>query len=86
MALRYQHGEMAAPQLLAKGAGGMAAAMRRIAAAKRIPVVQNRTVARAIYFGMDIDQHVPPTLYADVARIMVWILAMRRARDAAGVV
>ncbi len=85
VALRYRHGEMAAPQLLSKGAGGMAAAMRRIAAAKRIPVVQNRTVARAIYFGMDIDQDVPPALYADVARIMVWILAMRRARDTAGV-
>ncbi|SEK93390.1 flagellar biosynthetic protein FlhB [Roseateles sp. YR242] len=81
VALRYQHGEMAAPQLLAKGAGGMAAAMRQIASAKRIPVVQNRTLARAIYFNMDIDQQVPPTLYADVARIVVWVLAMRRARE-----
>lgn len=83
VALRYRHGEMAAPQLLAKGAGGMAAAMRQIAASKRIPVVQNRTLARAIYFGMDIDQHVPPALYADVARIIVWLLAMRRAKEAA---
>lgn len=83
VALRYRHGEMAAPLLLAKGAGGMAAAMRQIAAAKRIPVVQNRTLARAIYFGMDIDQHVPQTLYADVARIIVWVLAMRRARETA---
>lgn len=83
VALRYRHGDMVAPQLLAKGAGGMAAAMRQIAAAKRIPVVQNKTLARAIYFHMEIDQQVPPSLYSDVARIIVWVLALRRARETA---
>jgi len=83
VALCYRHGEMDAPLLVAKGAGGMAAAMRQIAARKRIPVVQNRTLARAIYFGMDLDQHVPPQLYGDVARLMVWILAMRRKAETA---
>jgi flagellar biosynthesis protein FlhB len=82
VALRYQHGKMDAPQLVAKGAGGMAAAMRAIAAKNRIPVVQNRTLARAIYFNMELEQHVPPKLYADVARVMVWILAMKQRRQA----
>ncbi|KQV92883.1 flagellar biosynthesis protein FlhB [Rhizobacter sp. Root1221] len=82
VALRYRHGEMEAPLLLAKGAGGMAAAMRQIAARKQIPVVQNRTIARAIYHGMEIDQQVPHHLYADLARLMVWILAMREKRAA----
>lgn len=82
VALRYRHGEMDAPLLVAKGAGGMAAAMRHIAARKRIPVVQNRTLARAIYFGMELEQQVPPQLYTEVARLMIWILAMRRKTEA----
>ncbi len=81
VALSYRHGEMDAPLLVAKGAGSVAAAMRQIAAKNRIPVVQNKTLARAIYFGMEIEQHVPPQLYADVARLMVWILAMRQKQQ-----
>ena len=82
VALRYRHGETDAPLLLAKGAGGMAAAMRHIAARRQIPVVQNRTLARAIYHGTALDHQVPHHLYADLARLMVWVLAMRQRRDA----
>jgi flagellar biosynthetic protein FlhB len=46
VALRYVHGEMQAPQLIAKGAGSLAAKMREIAARHRIPVVQNPPLAR----------------------------------------
>lgn len=46
---RCQHGEMPAPRLIAKGAGSMAAAMRAMASRHRIPMVESRTVARALY-------------------------------------
>lgn len=77
VALRYEHGKMESPQLLAKGAGQLAAAMRKIAATHRIPVVENRRLARHIFRELDVDHHVPPSLYADVARIVVWVYAMR---------
>jgi flagellar biosynthetic protein FlhB len=38
------------------------------------------TLARKIFRDMDIDQYVPPSLFADVARIIVWVFAMRKAR------
>lgn len=78
VALCYRHGEMEAPRLVAKGAGALAAAMRKIAARHRIPVVQNPSLARALYQHMEVDQSVPPQLYGPVARLMVWVLAMRR--------
>jgi flagellar biosynthetic protein FlhB len=81
IALKYEHGKMESPQLLAKGAGSLAAAMRKIAARHQIPVVQNRSLARRLFHDVDFDQHVPPHLYKDVARIMIWILAMRKARQ-----
>lgn len=79
VALRYVHGQMPAPQLIAKGAGLLAAAMRRIAARHRIPVVQNPSLARRLFHELEIDQSLPPGLYAQVARIIVWVFAMRDA-------
>jgi flagellar biosynthetic protein FlhB len=80
IALRYEHGKMESPLMLAKGAGMLAAAMREIAARHHIPIVQNRTLARKLFHDMDVNQHVPRTLYADVARIMIWVFAMRQTR------
>jgi flagellar biosynthetic protein FlhB len=80
IALRYRHGEMAAPRLVAKGAGTMAAAMRAIAARHRIPVVQNVTLARALYAHAGLDEDLPSVYFPEVARLMVWVLAMRDAR------
>jgi flagellar biosynthetic protein FlhB len=83
VALRYVDGEMSAPQLVAKGRGFMAAAMRQIAVRHRIPIVQSPSLARAIYRDLGIDQHVQPVLYAQVARIIVWVFARRDAMKGA---
>jgi flagellar biosynthetic protein FlhB len=85
VALRYVHGEMDAPRLVAKGMGPLAAVIREIAARHRIPVVQNPSLARRLYQGLALDSAVPPELYAQVARIVVWVFALRRpAGDGAG--
>lgn len=80
VALRYAHGQMESPQLIAKGAGVLAAAMRKIAARHNIPVVQNPPLARQLFHDLQVTQSVPPELYAQVARIIVWVFAMRDAR------
>lgn len=82
VALRYTHGEMASPQLVAKGRGMMAAAMRAIAARHRIPVVPSPSLARALYRELAVNQHVRPNLYAPVARIIVWVFSRRAASTA----
>ena len=82
IALKYEHGRMAAPQLLAKGAGQLAAAMRDIAARHRIPVVRNPALARRMFRELPVDHPVPPELHAQVARIIVWVFAMREQRQA----
>lgn len=77
VALRYQHGQMPSPQLVAKGAGVLAAAMRAIAARHNIPVVQNPALARALFRQLDVNRAVPPEFFSEVARIIVWVIAMR---------
>lgn len=81
VALRYVHGEMESPQVVAKGAGHLAAAMRHIAAKHNIPIVQSPSLARKLFKELDVERHVPPQMFAEVARIIVWVFAMR-ARQA----
>jgi flagellar biosynthetic protein FlhB len=82
VALKYRHGEMASPIMLAKGAGQLARSMRDIAARHQIPVVQNPLLARRLMREMDVDHHVPEHLYADVAKIIVWVFAARERYQA----
>jgi flagellar biosynthesis protein FlhB len=84
VALRYVHGEMDAPRVVAKGAGQLAAAMREIAARHRIVVVQNPPLARRLFREAALDASLPADFHAEVARIIVWVLAMRQRRGAPG--
>jgi flagellar biosynthesis protein FlhB len=82
VALQYRHGSMAAPRILAKGADGMAAAMRDIAHRRGIPIVQRPSLARALYAQAEVDQALPEAFYRDVAQLMIWVIAMKRSRGA----
>ena len=70
-------------ELVAKGAGVVAKAMRAIAARHGIPVVASPTLARALHAEMRPDQAVPTAHYAAVAKIMIWVINARRARGGA---
>ena len=85
VALRYAHGEMPAPRVIAKGAGQLAAAMREMAARHRIVVVQNPLLARRLFREATLDDYLPADFHAEVARIIVWVLAMRRQQAGRGV-
>jgi len=78
IALSYKHGEMPAPKLLAKGKGQLAAKMRSAARQHNIPVVENPPLARELYKRTQSDQFVPEDLYPKVARILIWVYAMRK--------
>jgi len=78
VALQYEHGAMASPRVVAKGVGGMARKMREYASRKGVPIVENRKLARALLRRVDIEASIPEDLFADVARIIVWVLSMRR--------
>lgn len=79
VALRYDNTRMNGPQLVAKGAGLLAKAIRGIGSAHSIPIVQNPRLARRIYFGTRVDREVDSSLFPELVRIYVWIYAMRRA-------
>lgn len=79
VAITYDHAISGAPKVIAKGAGGLARKMREVAAKHRIPVVENRLLARALYGEVENDNFVPEQFYPQVAKILVWVYAMRES-------
>jgi len=84
VALLYQREKMAAPQVIAKGSGEMAAHMRAVARRHGVPVVESPTLARALFAAARIDEAVPERLFGPVARLLVWVYAMRERRGGRG--
>jgi flagellar biosynthetic protein FlhB len=84
VALQYEPGK-SAPRVVAKGAGEVAARIRERAAEHRVPMVQDIPLARALYSACDIGQEIPEELYGAVARVLAFVLSLKRRGAALGV-
>jgi flagellar biosynthetic protein FlhB len=62
---------------VAKGAMRVAERIVAIARENSIPVVQNVSLARAIYKTIDIDQEISPDLYKAVAEVLAYVYRLR---------
>lgn len=76
VALAYDRGSKGAPRLVAKGADEVAARIRDLGRAHRIPLVANPPLARAL-FRVDIDTEIPPEHFRAVAEVIAFIWRMR---------
>ena len=83
VALRYVPGT-GAPRVVAKGSGHVAARIRAVAAEKRVPMVEDIPLARALHAACELGHEVPPHLYVAVARILAFVMALRRRGAALG--
>jgi flagellar biosynthetic protein FlhB len=83
VALRYDPSK-GAPRVVAKGAGAVAARIREVATEKRIPMVQDVALARALYKACDLGDEIPPDLYNAVARVLAFVMTLKARGSAAG--
>ena len=83
VALKYREG-VGVPQVVAKGRGHIAARIKEEALKRRIPVVQDIPLARALEAECDLGAIIPNSLYQDVARVLAFIMSLRRRGAAAG--
>lgn len=83
VALRYEPGK-GAPRVVAKGKGHVAARIRERAAAHRVAVVQDVGLARTLNSICEVGQEVPEYLYESVARVLAFVMSLRRRGSAAG--
>jgi flagellar biosynthetic protein FlhB len=77
VALKYE-ASRGAPRVVAKGADSLALKIRRIAHENRVPVVEDRPLARTLYRICDLGDEIPAELYLAVARILAFVMSAGR--------
>ncbi len=79
VALRYKP-EMgdAAPTVVAKGVDAVAARIREVATEHGIPLYEDPPLARELWRSVDLDQSIPIELYEVVAKVMAFVMELRK--------
>jgi flagellar biosynthetic protein FlhB len=80
VALRYSDGDMAAPRVIAKGMGEIAARIRELAQEHHVAMLEAPPLARALYRHVEVGQEIPATLYTAVAEVLAWVFQLRAWR------
>jgi flagellar biosynthetic protein FlhB len=65
--------------VVAKGQDLIALKIRELAVEHGIPVIENKSLARSLYKGVEVDKMIPPEFYKAVAEI-VFYLSPRQPR------
>ena len=82
VALRYDSKSHAAPKVVAKGADFLAMRIRQIAMVHRVPIVERKELARALYHHVEVGQEIPPQYYNAVAEILAYVYRLSGRKTA----
>jgi len=83
VALSYE-ADRGAPRVVAKGGDHMAARIRELAQAARVPMVEDVPLARTLYSVVDIGREIPGDLFEPVARVLAFIMTLKARGSVAG--
>jgi len=78
VALEYRREKTIAPVVVAKGQELLAAKIREIARANSVPIVENPSLARALYHGTDVGDAIPAELFGAVAEVLAYLVRIRQ--------
>jgi len=73
VALKYDAEVSRAPVVLAKGEDFLAQKIKEIAKENKVPLVENKPLARMLYHNVDIGAEIPPELYQAVAEVLAMV-------------
>lgn len=76
--LRYETGKDKAPVVTAKGADHLAKRIREKAKEYKIPIIENKPLARTMYKRVEIGDSVPMELYQAIAEVLALVYEMER--------
>jgi flagellar biosynthetic protein FlhB len=80
IALLYDKTQAPAPLVLAKGQDFMALRIKDIARENKVPIVENRPLAQALYKVVEVGQVIPVEFYKAVAEILGYIYRVKGRR------
>lgn len=80
IALKYDNKIMEAPMILAKGADRMAERIKEIAGEHKIPIIENKPLARAIYKNVELGEMIPAEYYHAMSLVFAQVYAMNKKK------
>lgn len=80
VAVKYDRSKMYAPIVLAKGQDLVALKMREIAKDAKVPIVENKPLARALYKLCEPGDFVPRDLFGAVAEVLAYVYKITKKR------
>ena len=78
VALKYVDGSPA-PVVVAKGQDNLAQIIKKIARKHRVPVIENKPLARGLYRQVDVGAMIPESLFQAVAEVLAYIYRLQKA-------
>lgn len=76
-AIKYDKEVAEAPVLIAKGADYLAQKIKEAAKENSIPIVENKPLARMLYYNVDLDAEIPRELYQMVAEVLAYVYQLK---------
>mgnify|MGYP000016317117 CR=1 FL=1 len=73
VALSYSMKPGEAPKVVAKGRGFVALRIREIATKSGVPIVERKSLARALFKAVEVGQEIPYQLYQAVAELLAYV-------------
>ncbi len=77
IALAYDMEKDPAPKVIAKGADFIAQKIKEIATENDVPIVENKSLARALYKACEIGDFIPEDLYTAVAEVLSYVYKLK---------
>lgn len=78
VALEYRRTGMSAPVVVAKGQGLLAQRIKAIAREHNVPMVENVTLARALYAEAEVGDVIPGPLFEAVAEVLAYLIRLKQ--------
>ncbi len=78
VALEYRRERMSAPVVVAKGKDLMAQRIKKIAREAGVPVVENVSLAQALFKGSEVGDAIPGALFGAVAEVLAYLVRIKQ--------
>jgi flagellar biosynthesis protein FlhB len=79
VALQYER-DMPSPKVVAMGADLLAERIKKIARDAGVPLVENVTLARALFNSAEVGDEIPVELYQAVAEVLAYVNSLKKRR------
>lgn len=76
-AIKYDRDSADAPILIAKGADYLANKIKEVAKEHEIEIVENKPLARMLYYNVEIGAEIPPELYQMTAEVLAYVYKLK---------